>query len=290
MTASLTPLSLKRLLTDAQAKLAGVSGSPRLEAEVLLAHALEQSRSYLYSWPERILDSQQICRFAEGLARRLAGEPIPYITGQREFWSLDLVITPATLIPRPETEQLVQLALDRLPPESALRIADLGTGSGAIALAIAHERPLAEVLATDISADALRVAAGNSRRLGIRNVEFRQGDWYACLQAEQFDLIVSNPPYLAATDAHLERGDLRFEPRLALIASPDGLQAIRTLIDQAQEHLYPGGWLLLEHGYDQGKSVPALLRSRSFVEVTDHRDVAGIPRVSLGRKRPVPVR
>ena len=279
-----TTENIATLLATAQRRLAEVSDTPRLDAEVLFAHVLGKSRSHLRAWPERVAAPVQAERFMELLARRLDGEPVAYITGRREFWSLDLVVTPATLIPRPETELLVELALDRLPPNHPWRVADLGTGSGAIALAIAHERPDISVFATDASAAALVVAEANARRLEIGNVTFHRGDWCAVLGQKRFDLIVANPPYLAAGDPHLAQGDLRFEPRPALAAAPDGLGALRAIIAQAMDHLQAGGWLVLEHGYDQGDSVPALLRAQGFTDVADHPDAASIPRAACGRR------
>ena len=271
-------------LQNAQVRLAAVSTSPSLDAEVLLAEVLGKLRSYLYAWPEQPLAAEQVQRFAELLNRRLASEPVAYIIGRREFWSLELTVTPATLIPRPETELLVELALERIPPDGVIRLADLGTGSGAIALAIARERPRVQIIATDNSATALTVARLNARRLGIRNVEFRQGDWCAALEGEPFGLIVCNPPYVAMTDPHLQQGDLRFEPPAALVAGPDGLDAIRSITARAMGYLQPGGWLLLEHGYDQGEQVLTLLHARGFTEVVDYRDATGIDRVGRGRR------
>lgn len=272
------------LLADAQARLAGVSDSPRLDAEVLLAQVLSKSRSHLRAWPERVPEDSQQRHFAALLARRSRGEPIAYLTGRREFWSLELVITPATLIPRPETERLVELALDRLPADRCRRVADLGTGSGAIALAIARERPRTAVLATDVSAEALAVAEHNARRLKLGNVRFQQGGWHLALGAERFDLIAANPPYLAAADPHLGSGDVRFEPPGALVGGDDGLAAIRIIIAGAGAHLCPGGWLVLEHGYDQGEAVGSMLLAHGFMEVSDHPDASGIPRVACGRR------
>ncbi len=275
--------TLGELLADAARRLAEVGDTSRLDAEVLLAAALGCGRSYLRAWPERTPEPEQAARFAAWLERRLIGEPIAYLLGRREFWSLDLNVTPDTLIPRPETELLVDLALARLPADRPLVIADLGTGSGAIALALATERPRARIVATDRSPAALRVARGNAGRSNILNVEFRQGDWCAPLAGERFDLIASNPPYVAATDSRWREGELRFEPPGALVAGEDGLDAIRAIITRAPDCLSPGGWLLLEHGYDQGEAVPALLRERGFVEVADHRDAAGVSRASCGR-------
>src|SRR5690606_4258090 len=215
---------------------------------------------------------------------RAAGEPVAYLTGRRGFWTLDLAVTPDTLIPRPETELLVEQALQRLGSEAEARVADLGTGSGAIALAIAAERPLARVAAVDRSAGALAVARANALAHGLEGrVEFLAGDWFAPLQGRRFDLVVSNPPYIAEGDPHLARGDLRYEPAPALASGPDGLDAIRTIVAAAPRHLLPGGWLLLEHGFDQGAAVRGLLEARGFAEVATVPDLEGRDRVSLGR-------
>lgn len=253
------------------------------DAEWLLAHVLGQSRGWLYAHGDDELDAAAEARFAGLLARRIAGEPVAYLVGRRGFWCFDLKVTPATLIPRPETELLVELALERLPPGRALNIADLGTGSGAIALALAHERPDARVIATDASAAALVVAEGNARALGLENIGFLQGDWLAPLRGEAFDLIASNPPYIAASDAHLDRGDLRFEPPGALASGVDGLDAIRVIVRDAPLHLVPGGWLLLEHGWDQGQAVRELLAGAGLVDVDTARDLEDRDRVSFGR-------
>ncbi len=270
------------LLQDTNIRLVAASDTPRLDAEVLLAHTLNKPRSYLYAWPEQTPDSSQIQRFTALLERRLSGEPIAYILGRREFWSLELIVTPATLIPRPETELLVELALKRIPPDGGMRIADLGVGCGAIALAIAKERPEVGIIATDSSADALAIAGLNARRLDIRNVSFRLGDWCDALKGERLGLIVSNPPYVAATDPCLK--ELRFEPVAALVAGDDGLDAIRSITAQAMEYLQPGGWLLLEHGGEQGGQVQALLHAHGFTEVKSYRDAAGKDRVTGGRR------
>ena len=278
--------SIRTLLLGAQRRLAKITDSPRLEAEVLLAHAASKARSYLYAWPDRVLDVAAVQRFGTELERRLRGEPLAYILGQREFWSMELLVTPATLIPRPETELLVELALGLITRQRYARIADLGTGSGAIALAIASERTRAGIVATDSSAAALAVAARNARRFNIGNIEFRQGDWWSALPGERFDLVVTNPPYIAASDPHLRQGDLRFEPVSALLAGSDGLEALRAIIADATDHLHPGGWLLVEHGYDQADRVGALLRNHGLKTIACHRDTAGCRRVSRGQ-RPV---
>ncbi|MGH8084754.1 MAG: peptide chain release factor N(5)-glutamine methyltransferase [Lysobacter sp.] len=254
------------------------------DAELLLAHVLDRPHSWLYAHGDDELDADALARFEALLARRRAGEPVAYLVGHRGFWRFDLQVSPATLIPRPETELLVELALQRLPTDRPLRVADLGTGSGAIALALAHERPRAEVVATDASTGALVVAAANARTLGLDTVQFRQGDWLAPLAAERFDLIASNPPYIAEGDAHLGEGDLRFEPASALASGIDGLDAIRRIVTAAPAHLVPGGWLLLEHGLEQGDAVRALLVSAGLVEVGTAQDLEHRDRVSFGRR------
>ena len=275
-------LTMRERLLAASQRLRGNSDSARLDAEVLLAAVLNRPRSYLHAWPERTLEPEQAACFAAWLERRLNGEPVAYLLGRREFWSLELEVTPDTLIPRPETELLVELALERAPADQPVTIVDLGTGSGAIALALATERPQARIVATDQSLAALTVARRNAQRLNLVKVDFRQGDWCIPLTGDRFDLIVANPPYVAVTDPRWRRSELRFEPSDALIAGPDGLDALRTIITQAPDHLKPGGWLVLEHGYDQGEAVSALLRARGFGEVTDHQDAAGLSRSSSG--------
>lgn len=256
---------------------------PAAEAQILLAHALQQPRSFLLTWPQHIVTPDVCANFRQLLQRRAQGEPIAYLVGHKEFWSLSLRITPATLIPRPETELLVEHALKRVDKETTQRIADLGTGSGAIALAIAHERPRATVVATDASADALEVAADNAQRLKISNVSFRLGDWFTPLHGESFDMIISNPPYIADDDAHLQQGDLRFEPPSALTCGEDALQALRSIAKEARSHLVQNGWLLLEHGFDQADAVAAELTHLGYCDVATERDYAGIPRVTFGR-------
>ena len=274
--------TLRELLADAARQLIPVSDTPRLDAEILLAAALNRPRSYLFTWPERLPEPEQAACFAAWLQRRLTGEPLAYLLGRREFWSLELDVTPDTLIPRPETELLVELTLQHLPADRPVAVADLGTGSGAIALALAMERPQARIVATDCSAAALAVARRNAQRLGINHVQFRQGDWYQPLAGERFDLIAANPPYIAADDGHWQRGELRFEPKIALVAGINGLDALRIIIDQAPLYLKAHGWLWLEHGYDQGEIVSMLLRERGYVAVSDYCDSAGISRVSGG--------
>lgn len=276
------PGSIRQLLEQATRLLH--SDSARLDAEVLLASVLDKPRSHLHAWPERVPLPAARAQFDELLQRRVAGEPVAYLTGVREFWSLSLAVTPDTLIPRPETETLVALALEKIPASSTARIADLGTGSGAIALAIAHERPRCQVIATDLSAMAVAVASRNARQLGMDNVEFLAGNWCQPLPDMPFDMIVSNPPYIPQDDPHLEQGDVRFEPRRALAAGPEGMDDLRAIANCAREHLRSGGWLLLEHGYDQGNNATRLLAAAGFQAVSDHVDDAGLSRVVAGRK------
>ncbi|OGS85791.1 MAG: protein-(glutamine-N5) methyltransferase, release factor-specific [Gallionellales bacterium GWA2_59_43] len=319
----------------------------RIEVQMLLQHVLGVARAYLLAHPERVLDEAETATYRALLQRRLAGEPLAYILGEREFFGLDFKVTPATLIPRPDTELLVELALQRIPsPQpsekttsqstrpsknngqvdgypasgrgSVFRVLDLGTGSGAIALSIAHSRPDAQVTAVDASADALAVAQENARRLlaqhksahtstkpsvlsrvegsvrtdlceaaVIGNVRFVHSDWFESLAGERYDLIVSNPPYIEDADAHLVQGDLRFEPRSALASGADGLDDIRRILKDAKEHLDEGGWLLFEHGYDQAARVRELLAASGYAEVFSARDLSGIERVSGGLMRSI---
>jgi release factor glutamine methyltransferase len=294
----------------------------RIEVQTLLRQVLNVSRAYLLANPERCLNDSELACYEELLQRRLSGEPIAYLLGEREFFGLMFKVTPATLIPRPETELLVELALQRIseklptPPdpekttshstkpasgqvagylpftgeggrqagrEYEFRVLDLGTGSGAIALSIAHARPDIEVVAVDALTETLAVARENAQRLGISNAAFLQSDWYTALNAQRFDLIVSNPPYVAAGDPHLQHGDLRFEPTSALASGDDGLRDIRHLVTHAQAHLRPEGWLLLEHGYDQAAQVRELMQHAGFSAMFSACDLAGIERVSGGR-------
>ena len=275
--------TIEEALAQAHDRLTG-SESPELDAQLLLCEVLGKGRSYLYTWPERVLTGEETTAFEGLLARRREGVPVAHILGERDFWSLSLKVTADTLIPRPDTELLVELALELLPSDQPLTVLDLGTGTGAIALAVAHERPRARVTAVERSAAALAVARENRERLGLANVELLEGSWFEPLPLEaRFDLIVSNPPYVAKDDPHLSRGDVRFEPLTALTAGPDGLDDIRHIAAAARDHLKPGGWLLLEHGYDQGEAVAAILRSNDYRDVATHHDAGDNPRATLGR-------
>jgi release factor glutamine methyltransferase len=258
--------------------------SARLDAELLLAHGIGHSRAWIYSHVDEILAVDGLARFESLVAARASGVPIAQLLGRRGFWTLELEVTSDTLIPRPETELLVELALARIPRDRVTRILDLGTGSGAIALAIAAERPLAHVTAVDASQPALSVARRNAEALRLRNIDFAHGDWFAPVEGQRFEAIVGNPPYIAEDDPHLDMGDLRFEPRMALVSGHDGLDAIRHIAQAAPAHLEHGGWLLLEHGWTQGIAVRDLLVAAGLRYVETQRDLEQRDRVTLGRR------
>ncbi|MBT8102506.1 MAG: peptide chain release factor N(5)-glutamine methyltransferase [Gammaproteobacteria bacterium] len=272
------------LLKELSQALAGVSESPRLDAEILVGRAIDMPRSYLFAHPEDSLDESAVRRLEQSLERRLKGEPMAYITGIREFWSMELAVSPATLVPRPETEILVDKALARIPRKANWTILDLGTGSGAIALAIARERPLCNVTGVDISREALDVARLNARELAIPNVSFLESDWIEAIRDQQFDVVVSNPPYVRDDDDALR--DLVNEPQGALAAGHDGLDALRILARDCLSVLVPGGLLGLEHGAEQQAAVASLLAEHGWLEIENHRDYAGLPRVTTARAAP----
>jgi release factor glutamine methyltransferase len=273
-------------LDYAALKLVSVSDTPRLDAEILLSLATGKTRTHFRAWPDKPVVRQEEAAFQNLLVQRLAGRPIAHLSGSREFWSREFKVTPDVLIPRPETELLVELALERIPQNQSAHIADLGTGSGAIAVSLALELPKASITALDLSPAALSIAADNAARLGACNVRFIRSDWFAALALdERFDLIVGNPPYVAENDPHLQQGDVRFEPIMALTSGIDGLDAIRHIVRESPKRLKPGGWLLFEHAYDQGGSAMELLQSVGFVEVQNFDDLQGHGRVSGGCKR-----
>lgn len=259
------------------------SDTPTLDIELLLAHVLGKSRSYLLTWPERELTEAQLVAFDALLQRRLRGEPVAYLLGNQGFWSLELRVSPDTLIPRPDTERLVEVALELGPPHAA-RVLDLGTGTGAIALALAAERSQWQVTGVDRMPGAVALAETNRSQLKLSNARFLTSDWFSALTGQRFELIVSNPPYIAADDPHLQQGDVRFEPASALVSGADGLDDIRYIIDTVPGYLTPGGWLLLEHGWQQADAVRALLTQAGFAAVQSWRDLGGQQRVSGGRR------
>lgn len=278
-------MTIGMILESLTQQLGVVSDTPRLDAEVLLCHILVQSRTFLYTWPERELSQAQQQQLAAFVSRRLAGEPIAYLTGHREFWSLDLEVTSDTLIPRPDTELLVEIGLELLQasptPQQAL---DLGTGTGAIALALASEKPNWQFYGVDRVPAAVALAQRNQRRLQLSNASFFESDWFSAVAGQKFYLIVSNPPYIDNDDAHLQQGDVRFEPRSALVSDKQGLQDIERIVAEAFGYLVEKGWLLFEHGYEQGEAVRDLLQGKGFVEVQTRRDFAGHERATLGQR------
>lgn len=279
-------LSIAQCLQRAQ-ELEFISDSARLDIELLLCHILQKNRTYLFTWPDKMLSPEQAEDFLQFFNRRKSGEPIAHILGQREFWSLPLAVNNSTLIPRPDTELLVELVLELFADDSVEQqrtCLDLGTGTGAIVLAIASEKPQWQLVGVDKSADAVALAEKNRRALQFAQVQIRQSDWFSAIAAQQFDVIVSNPPYIDPQDPHLDQGDVRFEPRSALIADKHGLADIELIVQQGWNYLHEQGWLLLEHGYDQGQAVRDLLTARGFVQVQTRTDLGGNERVTFGRK------
>lgn len=278
---------IRALLDEGAAKLARTCDEPRREAEVLLGAALGRSRAWLLANPdERVLDCEATDRYEAFLTRRALGEPVAYLLGEKEFWSLTLRVGPGVLVPRPETELVVERGLAHLPDGQELAVLDLASGSGAIALAIAHERPLCRIVATDVSAAAVRTTLANARRLGLdERVEVHKGEWFAPVAGRRFDLIVSNPPYIAACDPRVEPGVLRYEPGDALFSGPTGLEALQVIADGAPACLRPGGWLVVEHGDTQGAAARALFTEAGLEDVHTFRDLGGRERCTEGRSR-----
>lgn len=274
-------MEFQHWLRQAAARLVD-SESPRRDAEILLGLVTGKARTFILAFGETQLSEAQLAELDALLARRAAGEPVAYLTGVREFWSLPLMVSPATLIPRPDTECVVEQALARLPAEPC-RILDLGTGTGAIALALASERPDCRVFAVDKVPDAVDLAQRNAARLNIANIDIRQSDWFSAVQGDRFQLIVSNPPYIDSEDEHLQQGDVRFEPLSALVAPDAGLADIDYLIREARAFLEPGGWLVLEHGWQQGEAVRALFHQAGFLAVETGLDYGGNERLTMGQ-------
>jgi release factor glutamine methyltransferase len=275
-------LTIKNILVSSTNQLSSVSDSAKLDSELLLSFVLNKPRTYLHTWPDLTLADEELNQFNRLLERRTNGEPIAHILGERGFWSLNLNVTADTLIPRPDTERLVELALEIIPQQAQWKILDLGTGTGAIALSLAKEKPACFITATDQSIKAIDVAKQNAARNQISNIEFIQSDWFAELENQHFDMIVSNPPYICDNDPHLKVGDVRFEPLSALTAGADGLDDIRTIIKNSHHYLKKNGALLIEHGYDQADAVCDLLKAANFTQVRNFKDHGGNPRVSLG--------
>jgi release factor glutamine methyltransferase len=272
-----------RPLTISQALATACRDIDRIDARLLLQHVLNADHAILLTYPDRILTAQQLEAFLHLVQRRIDGAPVAYLTGERDFYDLTFKVSEAVLIPRPETELLIELALQLIPPGRSCKILDLGTGSGAIAITLAKHRPHCEVTAVDLSPAAIAVAQWNACNLQTHNLNFVMGSWFDELSGEKFDLIVSNPPYVADTDPHLQQGDLRFEPPMALSAGDNGLSCIHRIIDEAPDHLVSNGWLLLEHGYDQAAACRQLLQEKDFSNICSHPDLAGIMRVSGGQ-------
>lgn len=262
---------------------AAQQATSRIEARVLLREVLNQSDAWLLAHDDELLTAEQAQQYVARIVRRVAGEPIAYITGRREFYGREFAVNPSVLIPRPETELLVELALQRLPAGSPCRVLDLGTGSGCIGITIAAERPQAQVTLVDALEAALQITRANAAQWAPANTMLLHSDWYSAIGDERYDLIVANPPYVAEGDAHLQQGDLRFEPRSALVAGVDGLNDLQRIIAQAPQHLRAGGWLLLEHGFDQAIACAWLLEAAGFQDNFNAPDLAGVPRVSGGR-------
>jgi len=277
------PPTVSEVLQTALRELHATSSTPRLDAEVLVMHVCGFDRSGLITQGHSALTHDQQHRLENLLVRRRQGEPIAYLTGVREFWSLEFNVSPATLIPRPETELLVEKALAHIPQNAEWTVADLGTGSGAIALALAKERPHCRVIATDISPQALDVARSNAMKFGLTNVDFRAGNWFEPLTDMKLDMIVSNPPYVRANDPHLKQGDVRFEPEQALASGPEGLDAIRQIALSAREQLNPAAGLLFEHGWDQAAAIGQLLHSLGYRNIVCYPDLGGRDRITACR-------
>jgi len=275
--------TIKELLIEARSMLKG--SDARLETELLMEAICGVGRNHQFSHPEEQLTEEKVERFSRALQRRMSGEPMAYITGCRGFWDMELQVTPDVLIPRPDTECLVEQALERIPNDVNWQIADLGTGSGAIAIAIARERPLCGITATDNSSAALVVASENALALHVKNISFVHGSWGQPLEKRRFDMILSNPPYIRTDDPHLFEGDLAAEPCYALVSGSDGLNAIRQIISDSTIYLKPNGWLILEHGYDQAAEVYDLLQHTDFNEIFTHKDYGGNDRVTAGRRQ-----
>ena len=274
--------SIAQAIKQASKTLAETSDSARLDAEVLLCHVLDCSPTHLIAWPEKSLNDKQTQAFNHLIEQRHSGTPVAYLTGSREFWSLNFKVTPATLIPRPETETLVEFVLDKFSEQKKLKLIDLGTGSGAIAIAIASEKPDWEIIATDISTEALNIAAENARNHQINNIQFIESNWFEQIEKQHFDLVISNPPYIADQDKHLSQGDVRFEPLSALTSGKTGLDDIKHITARSIQYLSENGWLIFEHGYDQKQAVYDRFKQNNFHKIMQLNDLSGQARMTAG--------
>jgi release factor glutamine methyltransferase len=272
--------TLKSTLTKARKRLESTSDSPQLDAEILLSKVLQANRAALYANPDKAVTATQIAEFEQLIAQRCAGKPVAHLTGMREFWSLELEVTPDVLVPRPETELLVERALAHIPETGCCDLVDLGCGSGAIAIAIATERPECSITATDSSQAALSIAQGNADKHCPERIQFCKGNWFEPLHDRSFNFIVSNPPYVSSTQPQLTDPELNHEPQQALYSGADGLNDIRQLITEAPAYLLDDGYLLIEHGFDQADTIAGLLRQAGFKNIKMHRDLAGLPRIT----------
>lgn len=274
-------ITVSQVLKKAARCLTTTSDSARFDAELLLSYVIQKDRSYFYTWPDKLIAKSQQQHFEQLIQQRLQGQPIAYMVGKQAFWTLDLKVTKDTLIPRPETELLIETALDYYHPHAPLNILDLGTGTGAIALAMASEFTQSQIVAVDLSHKALQVAQDNAARHQLHNVQFLQSDWFSNIPAQKFDLILSNPPYIEVDDPHLQQGDVRYEPRLALHSGIDGFNDIQHIIQQSQSYLKPQSWLMFEHGYQQAKKARQYLAQARFESIQSLRDLAGHERISM---------
>ncbi|MDO6837399.1 peptide chain release factor N(5)-glutamine methyltransferase [Pseudoalteromonas carrageenovora] len=275
-------LTLEQAIAAGADLLASSSESAKLDAQVLLLHILQKPRSYLFTWPEHVLSNEQQSQFNVFLQRRLKGEPVAHITGLREFWSLSLEVNATTLIPRPDTETLVECALNLAMLDTA-KVLDLGTGTGAIALALGCEMPNWQIVAVDRVTEAVALANKNQQRLGINNVDVKQSNWFSALQGERFNLIVTNPPYIEQDDIHLNQGDVRFEPLSALVADDAGMSDIKQIITQSRDYLLSSGYLLIEHGFEQAEAVRHLFKEMAFINIKTVKDFGNNDRVTLAQ-------
>ncbi len=280
----MTSNTIKSVLQKAQKKLIEISNSPALDAELLLAFCIDKNRSYLFTWPDNIINEIQLAHFNDLIEKRLTDYPVAYLLGTKAFWTLDLLVTPDVLIPRPETELLVEIALQKISKINTPRILDLGTGSGAIALALASERPNAKITACDYSSKALKVAKENARNNALeKQLTFIESDWFSNISDNEYDLIVSNPPYIAADDPHLKQ-TIRHEPQQALVANNEGMKDIETIIIDSKKYLKKGNWLMIEHGYNQKEQTLALFSQHGYVEALNYQDIAQNPRLTIAKQ------